>query len=228
MALTHPVSILTGGPGTGKTTCLKALITTLEAQHKRYALASPTGRAAKRLSEATGHPASTIHRLLEFSPVEGFKHNEDNPLDLDFLVVDEASMLDLLLTNNLLKAVRPGTHVLFVGDVDQLPSVGAGDVLRNMIGSGMAPVTRLNTIFRQAADSKIITNAHLHQPGQIPGILQRRAAISSSSPPKMRPPPQTGSWRWSRSASRRNSASMRCGISRCWRPSTADRPGSWR
>jgi len=168
MALTHPVSILTGGPGTGKTTCLKALITTLEAQHKKVALASPTGRAAKRLSEATGHPASTIHRLLEFSPMDGFKHNAENPLDLDFLVVDEASMLDLLLTNHLLKAVRPGTHVLFVGDVDQLPSVGAGDVLRNIISSGIAPVIRLNTIFRQAANSKIITNAHLINQGKFP------------------------------------------------------------
>jgi exodeoxyribonuclease V alpha subunit len=168
MALENPVSILTGGPGTGKTTCLKALITTLAAQQKRFALASPTGRAAKRLSEATGHPASTIHRLLEFSPLDGFKHNDENPLDLDFLVVDEASMLDLLLTNHLLKAVRPGTHVLFVGDVDQLPSVGAGDVLRNIISSGIAPVTRLNTIFRQAANSKIITNAHLINQGKFP------------------------------------------------------------
>ncbi|MBV5330827.1 AAA family ATPase, partial [bacterium] len=150
MALTHPLSILTGGPGTGKTTCLKALISTLVEQHKSFALASPTGRAAKRLSEATGHPASTIHRLL------------------DFLVVDEASMLDLLLMNNLLKAVRPGTHVLFVGDVDQLPSVGAGDVLRNLIHSGVAPVARLNSIFRQAADSAIITNAHLINQGKFP------------------------------------------------------------
>jgi exodeoxyribonuclease V alpha subunit len=168
MALTHPVSVLTGGPGTGKTTCLKALITTLEAQDMKYALASPTGRAAKRLSEATGRPARTIHRLLEYSPVEGFKHNDENPLDLDFLVVDEASMLDLLLTNNLLKAVRPGTRVLFVGDVDQLPSVGAGDVLRDLIDSEVAPVTRLNTIFRQAAHSKIITNAHLINQGKFP------------------------------------------------------------
>jgi exodeoxyribonuclease V alpha subunit len=172
MALTYPVSILTGGPGTGKTTCLKALITALDAQGKRFALASPTGRAAKRLSEATGHPASTIHRLLEYSPVEGFKHNAENPLSLDFLVVDEASMLDLLLTNNLLKAIRPGTQILFVGDVDQLPSVGAGDVLRDMIASGVAPVTRLITIFRQAADSKIITNAHLINQGKFPLFSQ--------------------------------------------------------
>ena len=168
MALAYPLTILTGGPGTGKTTCLKSLIATLAAQHKRFALASPTGRAAKRLSEATGHPASTIHRLLEFSPVEGFQRNEENPLDLDFLVVDEASMLDLLLTNHLLKAVRPGTHVLFVGDVDQLPSVGAGDVLRNLISSGVAPITRLSTIFRQAADSGIITNAHFINQGKFP------------------------------------------------------------
>ncbi len=168
VALTQPVSILTGGPGTGKTTCLKALIGVLEAQHKRYALASPTGRAAKRLSEATGRPASTIHRLLEFSPLDGFKQNEENPLDVDFLVIDEASMLDILLANHLLKAVRPGTHVLFVGDVDQLPSVGAGDVLRDLISSKIAPVTRLTTIFRQAADSQIITNAHLVNQGRMP------------------------------------------------------------
>ena len=172
MALTNPVSILTGGPGTGKTTCLKELITTLEAQHKKVALASPTGRAAKRLSEATGHPASTIHRLLEYSPIDGFQYNEEHPLDLDFLVVDEASMLDLLLTNHLLKAVRAGTHVLFVGDVDQLPSVGAGDVLRNLISSGIAPVARLTTIFRQAANSKIITNAHLINQGKFPVFSQ--------------------------------------------------------
>ena len=168
MAIKSPISILTGGPGTGKTTCLKALITTLEAQHRRYALASPTGRAAKRLSEATSRQATTIHRLLEFSPTEGFKHNEAHPLDVVFLVVDEASMLDLLLTNNLLKALRPGTHLLLVGDVDQLPSVGAGDVLRDIIASGIAPVTRLTTIFRQAAGSQIITNAHRINQGKTP------------------------------------------------------------
>ncbi len=170
MALSAPVSILTGGPGTGKTTCLKALITALEAQGKSYALASPTGRAAKRLSEATGHSASTIHRLLEFSPGAGFKRNGENPLAVEFLVVDEASMLDVLLTNNLLKALRPGTHILFVGDIDQLPSVGAGDVLRNMIGSGVLPVTRLTEIFRQAAGSQIITNAHRINQGNLPVV----------------------------------------------------------
>lgn len=167
-ALTHPVSVLTGGPGTGKTTCLKALINILESAAKRYALASPTGRAAKRLSEATGRPASTIHRLLGFSPVEGFKYNPENTLPIDFLVVDETSMLDLILANNLLKALRPGLHLLLVGDVDQLPSVGAGDVLRDVIASGIAPVTRLDTIFRQAAHSEIITNAHRINQGEMP------------------------------------------------------------
>jgi exodeoxyribonuclease V alpha subunit len=167
-ALSHPVSVLTGGPGTGKTTCLKALIQVLDGAGKRYALASPTGRAARRLSEATGRPASTIHRLLGFSPREGFKYNAENPLPVDFLVLDEASMLDLILANNLLKALQPGTHLLLVGDIDQLPSVGAGDVLRDVIASGTVPVTRLNTIFRQAAGSQIITNAHRINRGEMP------------------------------------------------------------
>jgi len=167
-ALTNPISVLTGGPGTGKTTCLKALIVALESQKKRYSLASPTGRAAKRLSEATDRPASTIHRLLGFSPKEGFKYHAENPLPIDFLVVDETSMLDLILANNLLKALRPGTHLLLVGDVDQLPSVGAGDVLRDVIDSGTVPVTRLTKIFRQAADSLIITNAHRINAGEMP------------------------------------------------------------
>lgn len=169
-ALTHPVSVLTGGPGTGKTTAIRALIAALDTQRKRYALASPTGRAAKRLSEATGRSASTIHRLLGFSPQEGFKYNLENPLPIDLLVVDEASMLDLVLANQLLKALEPGTHLLLVGDVDQLPSVGAGDVLRDLIASELAPVTRLSVIFRQAAGSHIITNAHRINQGQMPNF----------------------------------------------------------
>ncbi len=175
-ALRHPVSVLTGGPGTGKTTCLKALIAQLEAASIPYALASPTGRAAKRLSEATGRPASTIHRLLGYAPAEGFKYHAQNPLPVDFLVVDEASMLDLILANNLLKALRPGAHLLLVGDVDQLPSVGAGDVLRDLIASGAAPVTRLTEIFRQAAGSQIIVNAHRVNRGEMP--------VFSASPEK--------------------------------------------
>ena len=167
-ALSHPVSVLTGGPGTGKTVTTKALIAVLEGARKTYALASPTGRAAKRLSQASGRPASTIHRLLAFSPGEGFKHNANNPLPVDLLVVDEASMLDLPLANTLLKAIKPGTHLMFVGDVDQLPSVGAGDVLRDIIASGLAPITRLSVIFRQAAHSRIITNAHRINQGQMP------------------------------------------------------------
>jgi exodeoxyribonuclease V alpha subunit len=180
MALTSPVSVITGGPGTGKTTALKALITILEAAHKTYALASPTGRAAKRLSEAAGRPASTIHRLLGFSPGEGFKFNGDNPLPVDFLVVDEASMLDLMLTHHLLKALRPGVHLLLVGDVDQLPSVGAGDVLRDVIASGLAPVTSLKVIFRQAAGSRIITNAHRIDQGLMPDFSPVQPGESTS------------------------------------------------
>jgi len=172
IALTSPVSVLTGGPGTGKTTAIKALIAAVEAAHRPYALASPTGRAAKRLSEATGRPASTIHRLLGPSPVEGFKYNSQNPLPIDLLVVDEASMLDLSLAYSLLKALRPGTHLLLVGDVDQLPSVGAGDVLRDVIASGRAPLTRLSVIFRQAAGSHIITNAHRINKGEMPVFSQ--------------------------------------------------------
>lgn len=169
-ALKNPLSILTGGPGTGKTTALKTLIIRLEALGKRYALVSPTGRAAKRLSEATGRPASTIHRLLGPSPAEGFKFNSQNPLLIDFLVLDEASMLDLILANSLLKALQPGTHLLLVGDVDQLPSVGAGDVLRDLIASDIAPVTRLNVIFRQAQESYIIANAHRINHGEMPAF----------------------------------------------------------
>ena len=171
-ALTHKVTVLTGGPGTGKTVTVRTVIGALEALRCRYALCAPTGRAAKRLSEATDRPAKTVHRLLEYSPQEGFRRNEENSLEADCLIVDEASMLDLLLTNHLLKAVDPAAHVLCVGDVDQLPSVGAGDVLRDIITSGRARVVRLQKIFRQAADSGIVVNAHRINQGRFP-ILNR-------------------------------------------------------
>ncbi|MDH7487267.1 MAG: ATP-dependent RecD-like DNA helicase [Anaerolineae bacterium] len=169
-ALTQRVTVLTGGPGTGKTTCLQTVIRLLEAAGRRYALAAPTGRAAKRLSEATGRPARTVHRLLEVTGGGGFQfgRNEENPLEVDMVVVDEASMLDLLLTNHLLKAIPPGAHLLLVGDVDQLPSVGAGDVLRDVIESGAAAVVRLTTIFRQPEHSYIVRNAHRINQGQLP------------------------------------------------------------
>lgn len=174
-SLNHPVSVLTGGPGTGKTTCLKSLIQLLEGNNLRYALASPTGRAAKRLADATGRPASTIHRLLGFSPNKGYQHHEKNPLKIDFLVIDEASMLDLVLTYHLLSAIKPGTHVLFVGDVDQLPSVGAGDVLRDIIKSDSVPVSRLTKIYRQEKDSLIITNAHRINRGKCPSFSSSKS-----------------------------------------------------
>ncbi len=167
-ALTHKISILTGGPGTGKTTALRAVIEALNTGHRTVKLASPTGRAAKRLSEATGYPASTIHRMLGFSPTEGFQHRDDNPLPTDMVIVDEVSMLDTTLANALFRAIDPRSHVLLVGDVDQLPSVGPGDVLRDLIESGEIPVTRLGLIFRQSAESLIITNAHRINQGEMP------------------------------------------------------------
>ena len=167
-AVTHKVTILTGGPGTGKTTTLRALLDLLDRHRLTYALASPTGRAAKRLAEATGREAKTIHRLLEFNPGEGFGRNEEKPIDADMIVIDEASMLDLILANNLLKAIGPDSHLLLVGDIDQLPSVGAGDVLGDLIESGVTAVVRLQTIFRQAAGSLIIHNAHRINQGLMP------------------------------------------------------------
>ena len=166
--LAHKLTILTGGPGTGKTTTLNNLLNILDAFGLSYALASPTGRAAKRLTEATGREAKTIHRLLEFKPGEGFGRNEDRPIDADLIIIDEVSMLDLVLAYNLLRAIDSASHLLLVGDVDQLPSVGAGDVLRDLIESGVAAVVRLETIFRQAANSLIIRNAHRINQGLMP------------------------------------------------------------
>jgi exodeoxyribonuclease V alpha subunit len=169
-ALTSKVTVLTGGPGTGKTTTVRTVIRLLRAKGKSVLLAAPTGRAAKRLSEATGEPAQTIHRLLEFSPREGYKflRDRDNPLYTDMIIVDEVSMMDLLLMNALLRALDATSHLLLVGDVDQLPSVGAGNVLRDIIASDLVPVVRLDTIFRQAPDSLIVVNAHRINKGRMP------------------------------------------------------------
>lgn len=158
-ALTNKISVLTGGPGTGKTTTLRMVISALEELDYKFLLASPTGRASKRLSESTGRPASTIHRLLGFNPEGGFEHNEDEPLKADMVIIDETSMVDLLLFYQLLRALPPACHLMLVGDIHQLPSVGAGNVLRDVIESGVAHVTRLETIFRQDQTSQIVLNA---------------------------------------------------------------------
>jgi exodeoxyribonuclease V alpha subunit len=169
-ALSRKVSILTGGPGTGKTSTVRGLLTLLAAKHKRVLLAAPTGRAAKRLNETTGHEAKTIHRLLEVDPRAGFsfQRNQQNPLEADMVIVDEVSMIDLVLMNALLRAVPPAAHLLLVGDADQLPSVGAGNVLRDLIASGQVPLVQLDVVFRQAADSTIISNAHRINQGESP------------------------------------------------------------
>jgi exodeoxyribonuclease V alpha subunit len=183
-ALTTRLAVLTGGPGTGKTTTVRTILELCERARARVLLGAPTGRAAKRLSETTGREAKTLHRLLEFKPAEGmaFQRHEEHPLEADLVIVDEASMLDVVLTNHLLKAIPPGAHLLLVGDVDQLPSVGPGNVLADIIAavqdnpSGThkslrnAAVVRLQTIFRQEAGSYIIANAHRINQGQMPII----------------------------------------------------------
>jgi exodeoxyribonuclease V alpha subunit len=168
MALTCPVSILTGGPGTGKTHTLRALLALARMRGLRCALAAPTGRAAKRLAEATAHPAATLHRVLELRPGGQGGRGADRPLAIDLMIVDEASMLDVLLANQLVKALDPGTHLLLVGDPDQLPSVGAGELLANLLGSGRFPVTRLTHLFRQRAGSGIALNAQRILAGELP------------------------------------------------------------
>lgn len=170
-ALVDKCVVVTGGPGVGKTTIVKAIVHLAELGRRRVALAAPTGRAAKRMGEATVHEAMTIHRLLEYAPHEGgFQRDRENPLDIDMLVVDEASMVDAQLFRALLAALRPEARLVLVGDVDQLPSVGAGAVLGDIIASEAATVIRLTEIFRQAAESKIVVSAHEINSGRVPEL----------------------------------------------------------
>jgi exodeoxyribonuclease V alpha subunit len=165
-ALTERVAVITGGPGTGKTTTLRGIVRLVQARHGSIVLAAPTGRAAKRLSEATGVAASTIHKLLELRP--GGNYEVRTPLDADLIIIDEASMMDLPLAEALLKAVPQGAHLVLVGDADQLPPVGPGAVFRDIIASETVPITRLETIFRQPDGSVIVSNAHMINAGQMP------------------------------------------------------------
>ena len=173
-AVTSKVMVLTGGPGTGKTTTTQGIIAALKKAGLRVLLAAPTGRAAKRMSEAMGMEAKTIHRLLEYNPQDGYKRNDENPLEGDALIVDECSMIDILLMNNLLKAVPVGMRLVLVGDIDQLPSVGAGNVLRDVIDSQRIPVVRLVRIFRQAQKSRIVMSAHAINRGKFPDTSNGR------------------------------------------------------
>jgi exodeoxyribonuclease V alpha subunit len=169
MAYTNKISILTGGPGTGKTTTIRALVHILEKMKATYALAAPTGRAARRMTEATGQNASTLHRLLEYLPHSNtFSRNEERPLSVDIVIVDEMSMVDLILMYNLLKALPSETHLLIVGDADQLPSVGPGNVLHDLLASNTIPHIKLTELFRQAAESQIIVAAHNICDGAMP------------------------------------------------------------
>ena len=173
LALRSKALVITGGPGVGKTTIVNSILRILSAKAVKLLLCAPTGRAAKRMTEATGMEAKTIHRLLEFDPKAfGFKRGEENPLDCDLLIIDESSMVDVLLMQSLLKAVPDHAAILIVGDIDQLPSVGPGQVLADIIGSGAVPVVRLTEVFRQAAQSRIITNAHRINQGQIPDLAK--------------------------------------------------------
>ncbi|MEU5154327.1 ATP-dependent RecD-like DNA helicase [Glycomyces sp. NPDC021274] len=170
LALTEKVAVLTGGPGCGKSFTVASIVALAKAKGAKVMLAAPTGRAAKRLAELTGFEARTLHRMLELRPGGDAAYDRDNPLDVDLLVVDESSMLDTILANKLVKAVPPGAHLLLVGDVDQLPSVGAGEVLRDLLAAPAVPRVRLTRIFRQAAESGVVANAHKVNHGVLPEL----------------------------------------------------------
>lgn len=175
-AANNNVFILTGGPGTGKTTTLNGMITLLEEQGLKVALTAPTGRAAKRMTEVTGREARTIHRLLEVEPAHDtltFKHNEKNPLNIDVVIVDEMSMVDTMILSNLLCGMKLSSKLIMVGDSDQLPSVSAGNILKDLIDSEIVPTVHLNRVFRQAAESLIVTNAHAIVAGELPDLKKK-------------------------------------------------------
>ena len=223
LALTSRVAVLTGGPGCGKSFTVRSVVELARAKGAKVVLAAPTGRAAKRLAELTGHEAATIHRLLQLRPGGEPSFDASSPLDADLVVVDETSMVDVILANKLVKAVAPGAHLLLVGDVDQLPSVGAGEVLRDLLAAGSLPVVRLTKIFRQAQQSGIVVNAHRINDG--PVIRRSAASVTSSGSPARtasRPP----GWWWTswRGGSRRSSAWTRGGTCRCCARCTAARP----
>lgn len=174
-AIERKIMVVTGGPGTGKTTIINSIIRIYNKVGQRVLLAAPTGRAAKRMTEATGHEAKTIHRLLEFSPKDAaFKRDENNPLEAHLLIIDEGSMVDTVLMYHFLKAVPKEATLILVGDVDQLPSVGAGNVLRDIIDSGYIPTVRLTEIFRQARESLIVVNAHRVNSGEMPAFSYQK------------------------------------------------------
>ena len=194
LALTQRVAVLTGGPGCGKSFTVKSVITLAAAKRAKIVLAAPTGRAAKRLTELSGHPATTVHRLLQLRPGGDPSFDRDHPLDADLIVVDEASMLDLILANKLIKAVPPGAHLLLVGDVDQLPSVGAGEVLRDMLAADTIPRVRLTrSSGRPSSPGWWSTRT-----GSTPASPRCSASTptSSCSPPTSRRPPRNGWSTW--------------------------------
>ncbi len=229
LALSSKVAVLTGGPGCGKSFTIRSVVKLATAKKATVVLVAPTGRAAKRLAELTGHEAFTVHRLLELQPGGDPKYDRANPLDADLVVVDESSMMDVILANKLIKAIPPGAHLLLVGDVDQLPSVGAGEVLRDLLAADAIPRVRLTQIFRQAQQSGIVVNAHRINRGQPPQLTgfgdfywfvcepSEDSGLQATEAPN-------SWWTSSPAASPPNSGSIRSAMSKCSPRCTADPP----